>query len=246
MAEDFEGDFPSGSWTVYDAQPEDGEYYWVKRDCQSFTGDYSGWAVGGGADGSMLSCGATDPNNGESWMVYGPFSLVGAIDGELRFRLFQPDPPDRVRHRASTDGLNWSGEVYVGQTGGWEDLALDLSAVDTLGDLTGEPEVWIAFTFEGGNDAGGGGAYVDDIMLLKYTGPEDCEIVLDGQPPDNENIVMTWDQKLPPGMLITLAIEAEDPVTAAGPGPRRFDFFCSRGDNRPDGSFVGFALSCRC
>ncbi|MEA3441561.1 MAG: hypothetical protein U9R58_14910, partial [Chloroflexota bacterium] len=50
MSEDFEGDFP-GSWTVVDNNGGD-EYYWNKRNCRPYQGSNSGWAVGGGADGS--------------------------------------------------------------------------------------------------------------------------------------------------------------------------------------------------
>ena len=58
MSEDFEGAFP-GSWNVYDGNPEGGEYYWEKRICLPYQGSYSGWGVGGGAQGSGLSCGET-------------------------------------------------------------------------------------------------------------------------------------------------------------------------------------------
>ncbi len=75
--EDFEGAFP-GPWTVFDNNGSTaGEYYWADRTCRVYAGSYSGWVVGGGANGSPLACGSMYPNNADSWMVYGPFNLLG-------------------------------------------------------------------------------------------------------------------------------------------------------------------------
>ena len=53
--EDFEGSFPQAGWHVEDNEPGYGKYYWAKRTCRPKSGSYSGWAVGGGADGSGLA-----------------------------------------------------------------------------------------------------------------------------------------------------------------------------------------------
>ncbi len=84
-AEDFEGSFPKAGWQVGDYAPGNGEYYWAKRTCRPKTGTYSGWAVGGGANGSGLPCGSEYANNTFSWLIYGPFSLVGATDAETLY-----------------------------------------------------------------------------------------------------------------------------------------------------------------
>jgi inhibitor of cysteine peptidase len=84
MTEDFEGSFP-GPWDVFDSVSGYGEYYWAKRNCRPHSGSYSGWGVGGGANGSSLSCGANYPDNAKSWMIYGPFDLSSASDAELLF-----------------------------------------------------------------------------------------------------------------------------------------------------------------
>ncbi len=83
----FEGDFPGG-WEVSDNGWFAGEYYWAARNCQVFEGNSSGWAVGGGANGGGLSCGSNYPNNAESWMVYGPFSLENATAAGMNFKLW--------------------------------------------------------------------------------------------------------------------------------------------------------------
>ncbi|MCK4449557.1 MAG: protease inhibitor I42 family protein, partial [Anaerolineae bacterium] len=84
MTEDFEGGFP-GPWNVFDNAGGYGEYYWGQRNCRPHSGSYSGWGVGGGADGGSLSCGADYPHNAKSWMIYGPFDLSSASDAEVLF-----------------------------------------------------------------------------------------------------------------------------------------------------------------
>lgn len=173
MAEDFEGDFP-GPWSVLDGTgAADGEYYWAKRDCRPHSGSHSGWAVGGGTDGGSLPCGANYPHNAEAWMIYGPFDLADATDAELLFWYWNLSESgyDYLFWGASIDGWNFYGHGISGDSGGWSYVNFDLTDVYTLGDLTGEPQVWIAFAFI--SDASvsySEGAYVDDIVLHKVMG----------------------------------------------------------------------------
>jgi hypothetical protein len=172
VAEDFEGSSPLSSWDVFDDTPGSGEYYWGKRSCRSITGTYSGWAVGAGADGGPLPCSSLYPNNANSWMRYGPFSLADATDADLSFKawVYSETNYDYFYWMASTDGTNFSGDGFSGDSGGWIDLVLDLTSVTGLGDLTGQPVVWIALIFQ--SDEGlvlSEGAHVDDILLRKCT-----------------------------------------------------------------------------
>jgi hypothetical protein len=170
-SEDFEGTFP-GEWDVSDNNPNNGSYYWGKRTCQPNGGGYSGWAVGGG-DGSYLPCGNNYPNNVEGWMVYGPFSLADASDAELTFKLWLDVEYDYdlVFRGASIDDYSYYGWSTTGYSAGWVDSELDLTNVPTLGDLTGEPNVWIALVFFSDfSTVRPEGAYVDDVLLRKYVG----------------------------------------------------------------------------
>jgi C1A family cysteine protease len=148
LEETFEGSFP-GEWEVFDNYDGDGEYYWGKRDCRAYAGSYSGWAVGSGADGAALSCGSNYPDDAESWMVYGPFSLADAAAGDLTFKLWLNSEADYdgIYRSASTDGSTFYGIWTTAISDGWIDRTLDLTDVPTLGDLTGEQEVWIALMF---------------------------------------------------------------------------------------------------
>jgi C1A family cysteine protease len=173
--ENFEGAFP-GPWDVFDNRSGYGEYFWGQRDCHPFEGRYSGWAVGAGTNGSSLFCGDDYPNNADSWMIYGPFSLEGATAADLQFKQWLDTElyDDRVCRGASTDGLDFEGWCASGYSVGWVDAALD------LGDFLGEPEVWIAMVFDSDESINyAEGAYVDEVVLRKYVSPS-------GQPPPSE------------------------------------------------------------
>jgi len=177
LSEDFEGDFPTGVWDVFDNDGlTNGEYYWAKRPCRAYLGSSSGWATGGGANGSGLGCGANYPDNADAWMVYGPFSLQGATAAELTFKLWLNSEYtfDSLCRLASIDGTSFFGSCTLG-SGAWIDRILDLSDVYTLGDLRGQPQVWIALTFESNSSNNSAeGAYIDNLMLRKCTSPGGC------------------------------------------------------------------------
>lgn len=174
VSEDFEGTFPGTTWRVFDNDgTTNGEYYWAKKNCKSYAGSYSGWAVGGGANGAALSCGANYPNNVSSWMVYGPFSLADATAADLKFKLWLNSESgfDAVIATASINGANFYGVPISGTTsGGWVDGLLNLGNVPTLGNLEGQSNVWVALIFlSDGSINYPEGAYVDNIVLRKCT-----------------------------------------------------------------------------
>ncbi len=105
-------------------------------------------------------------------MVYGPFSLVGAMAAELNFRLWLNSELnfDFVCRMASVNGTNFYGACMSGSSGAWIDRTLDLSNVYTLGNLLGQPNVWIALIFASDSSVTRPeGGYVDNIVLRKCT-----------------------------------------------------------------------------
>jgi hypothetical protein len=163
----FEDEFPE-HWEVGDGRFGCGEYHWGKRDCRAYEGFHSAWAVGGGENGALLSCGSDYPNNAYSYMTYGPFSLQDAVAAELTFALWlnsQPDV-DSLFWGFSTNGQYYRGPApRTGRLEGWTQVTLD------LGEAVGEPEVWITFLFL--SDASvrlAEGAYFDNVMLRKQLG----------------------------------------------------------------------------
>lgn len=172
--DDFEGAFP-GEWYVADGDGDThGEYFWEKRDCRHYAGSYSAWAVGGGADGSALSCGSHYPDSAQSWMVYGPFSLEDATMAELRFIYWLNSEPenDRLWVAASTGGEFYGFYTYGSRD--WTEHVFDLTNVPVLGDLTGEDQVGVAIGFTSNESTTlPEGAYVDDVILRKYVAAEE-------------------------------------------------------------------------
>jgi len=172
VSEDFEGPFP-GPWMLRDEVQGFGEYLWAKRDCWPYAGSYSGWAVGGGADGAFLACGAYYPNDVSSWMTYGPFNLADATAAELTFALWLNAEAgyDWFSVAVSIDGANWSGWSATSSTWGWMNARIDLASAPHLGPLLGRPKVWIALGFDSDESYRlPEGAYVDDIILRKCLG----------------------------------------------------------------------------
>lgn len=171
MTEKFEGGFPNAGWEVFDNNgPTYGEFYWDDDDYKPYQGTRSAWPARGGADGvdPQIYC---YPDDLDSWMVYGPFSLADALDAELRFRWWIDSEQDWdwFFWGASVNGINFYGEAWSGYSAGWLYPNFDLTSVSTLGDLRGQPHVWVAFiftsdiiTFEGCD-----GVFVDNIVLRK-------------------------------------------------------------------------------
>jgi hypothetical protein len=105
-------------------------------------------------------------------MVYGPFSLGGATDADLTYKLWlntencSPSLCDAVCGYASIDNYNWYGTCTQGDSAGWIDWELDLTNVYILGDLRGQPNVWILIRFMSDYSISySEGGYVDNILL---------------------------------------------------------------------------------
>jgi parallel beta-helix repeat protein len=171
LTENFEGTFPGDGWQVSDSDGvENGEYFWAKRDCRPHAGAYSAWAVGGGRDGNRLACGADYPNRAFSYMIYGPLNLCKATSAELVFQYWlNTESGDRFSWLVSTDGSNFHGYWESGASNGWQEKRLNLADAPFLGDVTGAPSVWIAFTYASDdNDTRAEGVYLDDIVLSAF------------------------------------------------------------------------------
>jgi len=158
-AEDFEGQFPN-EWTLY------GDPTWDNENYRHHAGSWSGYCVG-----STISPPGPYPSGANSWMVYGPFSLQGATDARLDFYRWLNTEADYdfLFWGASINGQNFYGYQTSGDQQTWTTQYFDLKNVPTLGNLCGQPQVWIAlaFTSDGSNEYEG--AYVDDVLLQKYT-----------------------------------------------------------------------------
>jgi hypothetical protein len=164
---DFDGPFP-GSWTLLDTSG--GQYAWGKRSCRSLSGNWSGWATGGGLTGAGLSCGANYPLSTDTWMVFGPFSLADAGSAGLSLSAWIDTEAgaDLLQWLASLNGTNFFGWQTSGDSAGWVPLFLDLDNVPGVGSMLGESEVWVALRFSSGAaNTLPEGVYVDDVLVEK-------------------------------------------------------------------------------
>lgn len=185
MQETFEGSFPSSGWTVQDNSFSG--YQWGRRSCAAFAGSFSAWAVGGGSSGSSLSCSSNYPNDVDTWMIYGPFSLAGATAADLtfRYRLNTEAGYDDFFWGASTNGSNFFGTVISGSVSGWVQGTLN------LGSYLGQSQVWVGFNFySDGSITYPTGVMVDDILLRRCTGGTCSTVMLygDGETGSEDNI----------------------------------------------------------
>jgi hypothetical protein len=163
MTENFEGTFPGATWTLL------GNPTWGKDDYNPYTGTYSGWCARGGTLGQDPQY-SYYPNNMNAWMVYGPFNLTGASDAELNFYLWLQSEIsyDWLSWMASVNGNNFYGYRTSGDSAGWAYRSFDLTSVPTLGNLTGQSSVWIAFRFTSDVINFDDGAFLDEIALRRY------------------------------------------------------------------------------
>jgi uncharacterized protein YkwD len=172
VSQPFEDDTWPGEWEVSDADGEDGgEYLWIPADCVVYEGTYSGMAIGGGTDGTPLTCVDSYPNNASSWMTYGPFSLEDAIGAVLDAKIWVDTEieKDQLCLMVSTDGNDFKGTCISGFSDGWFDQQLDLSAVHELGSVLDQSGLYIGIAFfsDDGNTRPNGGAFVDNLQLSK-------------------------------------------------------------------------------
>jgi hypothetical protein len=167
MTEGFESGFPTAGCIAFDADgTTNGEYTWDDDDYLAYHGTRSAWAAGGGANG-------LDPqyndyaNSMNSWMVYGPFDLSAYRDADLPFDYKNSSESgyDFLFWGASIDGTNFYGNSVSGDSGGWQSVNYDLTNVYQLGNLTGKPQVWVAFVFQSDESVTYKGPFVDEILL---------------------------------------------------------------------------------
>lgn len=175
LFENFEGTFP-GNWDLMSWQYISGAWYdvtsqvsWGKNSCQKYAGSYSGRAVGGGSQGGGFSCSDGYPDDIETWMIYGPFDLTQAKDGYLSLKIWTDieDVYDKLFWGVSLDGDYFYGQSITENSEGWYDPVIDLKNVYTLGNVTGQSQVWIGVMFKSDymNTYYEAGAWVDNISL---------------------------------------------------------------------------------
>jgi len=118
--------------------------------------------------GSQIAAPGPYANNMDNWLEAGPFDLskVTAATFSYRFWMSTPKDADWLMAGVSTDGRNFAGFVYSGDSGGWLARDIDLTKAAGLGNVCGRSQVWFGLSFRSDASVTGEGAYVDDVQLL--------------------------------------------------------------------------------
>lgn len=170
FSDGFEGAFP-GSWAVFDNNGSTGgQVYWDDTSYRAYAGLYSVACADGGAN--TPGPGNPYPANMDSWMIYGPFSLSDANAGTFSLRYWNKSEQgfDYFKYLVSVNGTNFYGLQTSGDSLGWQSGSIDFTNVFTLGNITGQPQVWVALVFSSDSTVSHEGAYVDEVLIQKTTG----------------------------------------------------------------------------
>ena len=161
LAEIFEGTFPAEGWVVTGAPT------WGKETYRHRGGSAAAWCVG-----SSVTPPGSYPDNADARAIYGPFSLADADSAHLTFyRWLQSERNyDYLYWGASTDGSTFFGYRLSGYYLSWSLDSLDLGNVPGLGNLCGQPQVWVEFRFTSDGSNTEEGAWIDDILITKHSG----------------------------------------------------------------------------
>lgn len=180
FTQDFEGEFPGGLWSVEDFGDDGYDRTWGVDTSRAASGTASVWVAAGGDDGIDPSPAGTGnyPDNLDSWMIVGPLDLTDAQMADVDFEMWYDTEVDfdSIFVGASTDGENFDGQYWDGDSGGWDHFVLD------LGSYVGLDDVWVAwvFTSDESNPEDYAGVWIDEATLWVYT---------EGAPPQRTNLL---------------------------------------------------------
>lgn len=201
-----ETEWPANIWTVTYGTGA-AKVTWDDTNYIHHGGSWSAWCARGGPDG-------LDPSkyyyakNMNAWATYGPFSLADATDASWSFWHWTDtqDTQDTFRYMVSTDGTNFHGYQVSGRIRSWAQRTIDLKNVYNLGNVCGQPKVWVAFVFRSNDDATVyDGTFIDDIRIEKTTSGSQFDLVaLDVFPADSSGVELPTPYHIAPGQQIYL------------------------------------------
>jgi len=155
FSETFEANM--SAWTL------SGSPTWARTDFTAGAGTWSAYCAG-----STISPPGPYANNMNAWMVAGPFDLTTYTLPRLEYSMWLNSELgyDKIQILVSTDGANFTPDVWTGPLGGWfANVPMDLTCVPTLGNLAGQSKVWIAFRFVSDATNTATGTFIDEVRL---------------------------------------------------------------------------------
>ena len=180
--EDDLGPFPN-AWVVIDDNEDLLDRTWGIDDSKANTGDQSVWVAAGGADGLDPEVDAMPPNVNTWLTISRTIDLSEVQMADVEFAMFMDTEPisDTIFVGASIDDIDYYGEYWSGDSGGWQNYTLDLS------EFLGYDEVYISWAFQSNGENADGkeyqGVWVDDVAVWTYvdSGPlEASDAILNG------------------------------------------------------------------
>lgn len=172
--ETFEGNFPTGAWTL------SGNPTWAPDNFKPKDGTFSAWCARGGAAGRDPGEPGgqqtqTYANGMNAWMTYGPFSLADAEAASFSFDYWSKTESgsDYFSWLVSKDGSNFYGGQKTGDSFGWVNVSMNLANVPTLGSVLGQSQVWIALRFISDSSVSNyAGTFVDNVKISRTGKPD--------------------------------------------------------------------------
>lgn len=161
-SEGFEGVFPPTGWSSTG--------HWGKSSCEASGGTYSAWLEGSAVDRSCSGLDSLYHPSETATLRYGPFDLSDALTATLAFDLWLWQAQgETFVWGASIDGATFHGITATDAfTTSWAAQSLDLGVVPGLGDLRGQPAVYVGFIWQADEFAEAfSGALVDNVRIVK-------------------------------------------------------------------------------
>ncbi|MCB0159337.1 MAG: pre-peptidase C-terminal domain-containing protein, partial [Caldilineaceae bacterium] len=168
---------------------------------QARRGDNSLWVGAGGANGAPSGSGQTPPNL-NTWLTLAkPLDLTQIKSADIEFWLSLDSEPaaDTIFVGVSTDGVNFDGRAWSGDSGGWVYFKMDLA------DYLGYPQVYVAWVFTSNaadvaiasgvtraEDTVYEGVWLDDIAVWTYATTDPARETKTMQNGDFEDGLSDW------------------------------------------------------
>lgn len=143
--------------------------FWGRRDCLAFSGTHSAWILAGGEDGALFPCGGYLDKNYETRMTLRhSFSMRYLGAAQIRLKAYtEMGPHDGLCLEARfNQGQITSAQCINGNTGGWQDLILDLENLPGVGNVLGQDlkmELAVYFQADLASSRTPPAVFVDDV-----------------------------------------------------------------------------------
>lgn len=159
--ETFEGIWPDAGWATWDYDGGiENSYAWNDVSTRAYASSWSAHPT------AYPTLAIPYPDYAHSIMVYGPFSLAGALNARVTFKYWMVTETayDFLMWGYSCDGgMSWTMTEKSGSTSGlWQSVTMSIKPCD------GQSSVYVRFMFTSDYSVVAEGPYVDNIRIQSY------------------------------------------------------------------------------